>query len=152
MTPRSIITAVLLAFVVASVAFLAFQESTSSAAAPAAEVTNSRDQVMAYYFHGKARCATCQKLEAYAEEALKAGFAGELADGRLVWRVADTSLPENRHFLTDYQLQYQSVILVETKEGQLQRWKNLDQIWQKVGDREAYIAYVQGEVARFMAE
>ena len=150
--PRNIITAVLLAFVAASVAFLIIQESTSGAAIPAGEATGQDDQVIAYYFHGKARCVTCQHLEAYAEEALRTGFPRELAAGQLVWRVVDTSLPDNRHFLTDYQLQYQSVVLVEMREGQQQRWQNLDQIWQRVRDKEDYIAYVQGEVDRFLAE
>ena len=52
----------------------------------------------------------------------------------------------------DYQLQSQSVVLVEIKDGRQQRWRNLDQIWQKVSDKEAYIAYVHDEVRRFLTE
>lgn len=150
--PKNILVAVLLAFVAGSVAFLAFQESTSPAAAPAEAATGQKDQMIAYYFHGKARCITCRHLEAYAEEALKTGFPRELADGRLVWRTVDVSQPENRHFAIDYQLRYQSLVLVEMEDGGPQRWRNLDQIWQKVRDKEAYLAYVQGEVDRFLAE
>jgi hypothetical protein len=153
MRPKQVITALLLVFVVGSLGFVLVQERGSGSTSPS-EVGGDdvrEDQVVAYYFHGKARCATCQKLESYAHEALKTGFSQELATDRLTWRIVDTSLPENRHFLTDYQLQYQAVVLVETKDGQ-QRWRNLDQIWQKVGDKEEYIAYVQGEVDRFLAE
>lgn len=152
MKPKNILTAVLVAFVIGSVAFLAFQESTSRAESSAEDAMAPADQVVLTYFHGRARCATCQKLEAYAEEALKTGFPQELADGRLGWRVVDMSQPENRHFVTDYKLQYQSVILAEMRDGRQQRWRNLDQIWQKVGDRGDYIAYVQDELKRFLSE
>jgi len=154
MQPKRLITAVLLLFVAGSLGFVLVQEFGSSNTSPTITDRGDdlEDRVIAYYFHGKARCATCQKLEAYAEEALKTGFPRELASRQLFWRVTDTSLPENRHFLMDYQLQYQSVVLVEMKGGKQQRWHNLDQIWQKVGDKEDYIAYVQDEVDQFLAE
>ena len=150
--PKNIITVVLMAFVAVSVAVLVFQEFTSRAESSVEEATDPTDRVIATYFHGKARCITCQRLEAYAEEALKTGFPSALADGRLAWRTVDISQPENRHFAAEYQLQYQSLILAEIKDGRQKRWKNVDQIWQKVRDREEYIAYVQREVARFLAE
>ncbi len=150
MQPKRLITALLLFFVVGSLGFVLVQEYGFSDTSPAE--TSKEDQVVAYYFHGKARCTTCQKLESYAHEALEIGFPHELAADRLTWRVVDTSLPENRHFLMDYQLQHQSVVLVEMKDGRQQRWHNLDQIWQKVGDKEEYIAYVRGEVDRFLTE
>ncbi len=154
MPPKRFITALLLLFVVSCVGFLLVQEYGSDDALLSGTNRSGAqgDRVIAYYFHGKARCVTCQHLEAYAEEALKTGFPRELGAGQLAWRVVDTSRPENRHFLTDYQLPYQSVVLVEMKDGQQQRWRNLNQIWQKVRDKEEYIAYVQSEIDRFLAE
>ena len=150
--PKSIITVALLAFVAASVAFLVFQESAPRAGPSAAVSTAGANLVVATYFHGSARCVTCQRLEAFAEEALKTGFPGELANGQLTWRTVDYSQPGNRHFVNDYQLQRQSLILVEIQDGQRQRWRNLDQIWRKVSDKAKYIAYVHDEVERFLAE
>ena len=150
--PKNVITVTLLAFVAASVAFLVFQESAPRAGPSVVVATARADQVVATYFHGSARCVTCQRLEAFAEEALKTGFPRELANGRLTWRTVDYSQPGNRHFVNDYQLQRQSLILVETEDGQQQRWRNLDQIWRKVSDKAEYIAYVHDEVERFLAE
>ena len=150
--PKRIITVALLAFVAASVAFLVFEESAPRTESSMTASVAQTDQVVATYFHGRARCVTCQRLEAYAEDALTTGFQRELADGRLAWRVVDVSQPEDRHFVHDYQLQSQSVVLVEIKDGRQQRWRNLDQIWQKVSDKEAYIAYVHDEVRRFLTE
>ena len=154
MRPKRLISALLLLFVIGSVGFLLVQEYGSSGSAPSVENTGGvkKGQVIAYYFHGKARCVTCQRLEAYAEEALETGFPREFADGRLKFHIVDTSLPENRHFITDYQIRFQSLILVEIKDGQQQRWRNLDQIWQKVRDKAEYIAYVQDEISRFLVE
>lgn len=151
---KNAIAAVLLLFVAASVAFLAFQEPTSRTDPPGRKNPEDRPtgQVTAYYFHGKARCVTCRRLEAYAGEALQAGFPQELADGRLAWRTVDTRLPENRHFIADYAIHVQSLILVEMKDGRQQRWKNLDQIWQKVRDKEAYLGYVQEETRAYLGD
>jgi hypothetical protein len=153
MSPKRLVTGALLLFVVVSVGFLLSQEHTSGGPSPAAEHSGAAalDQVVAYYFHGKARCVTCQRLEAYAEEALRTGYPSLLNEGQLAWRVVDTSVVENKHFVTDYQLQHQSVVLVEMRNGEPQRWVKLDQIWQKVGNKDEYIAYVQNEVQRFLA-
>ena len=32
------------------------------------------ESVVAFYFHGNVRCATCKKIEAYADEAVQQGF------------------------------------------------------------------------------
>ena len=148
--PRNIITILLLAFVAGSVAFLLFKETTPHAESSVQSTMTRTDQVVATYFHGRARCIACQHLQLYAEEALTSGFPRELADGRLVWRTVDISQPQNRHFVADYQLRYQSVIMEQMNGSQVQRWRNLDQIWHKVRDREDYITYVQREVGRFL--
>lgn len=148
--PKNLITILLLAFVAGSVAFLIFKETTPHVESSVPGALTRTDQIVATYFHGRARCMACQYLQLYAEEALQSGFPRELADGRLVWRTIDVSQPANRHFVADYQLRHQSVILTQMNGSQVQRWRSLDQIWHKVRDREDYIAYVQREVSRFL--
>lgn len=141
----------LLGFVMVSVAYLAWQEFRPESQASATQAPARGDQVVATYFHGRARCVTCQRLETYAEEALRTGFPEELASERLVWRVIDISQPANRHFVEDYRLKHQSVVLAEMEDGERRRWTKLDQIWQKVHDKEDYVGYVQEEVRRFLS-
>jgi hypothetical protein len=108
-----------------------------------------KNGVIAYYFHGTRRCPTCRKLEAYTQEAIASGFADDLKDKRLIWRVVNVDLPDNEHYVRDYSLTTKSVVLVAVDAGKEGRWENLSRIWDLVGDKAAFTSYVQGEVADF---
>jgi hypothetical protein len=153
MHAKRVAAVVLLAFVALSAAFVVWQRTSSSADAPAAPTIPASvqaPQVTVYYFHAKARCATCQRLEAYAREAVESGFAAELAAGRLAFSSLDVTELQYRHFGADFQLQFQSVVLGESRDGQMLRWKKLDRIWDLVRDKPAYVTYVQNELRAFL--
>lgn len=117
-------------------------------AAPAAASAGA--ETIVYYFHGNARCATCRTIEAYADEAVHAAFAGELEDGALQWQVVNIDEPENRHFIQDFQLVTRSVVLAEYRDGEVVRYENLDQVWRLVRDKERFLAYVQEATRGFL--
>jgi len=158
MSPKNAVTTALLLFVAASILVLTVkslrQNSSASDGRPAAEsngVAPSRpDRLIAYYFHGKVRCPTCQSIEAYAHETVAASFADELKDGRIEWRVVDFETPATEHFAKDYNLVAPSVVLVEMRGGAQKRWKNLPEVWELVGDKPAFIAFVQKEIRAFL--
>jgi hypothetical protein len=103
------------------------------------------------YFHGDVRCATCVKLEAYAKEAIETAFEKELADSTVVWRTVNYDVEENKHYINDYAL-YTKALVVSQVDGEVERaWKNLDKIWEKVGDKDEYVKYVQDETLKFIA-
>jgi len=118
----------------------------------ATTATDSGDAIVAYYFHGNKRCSTCRKLEAYSEEAIAGGFTSELESGELEWRVVNTDEDGNAHFVTDFELVTKSVVLVEYREGEVVRWKNLKLVWQLVGDQDGFLRYVRDETRDFLAE
>jgi hypothetical protein len=105
-----------------------------------------------YYFHGNMRCATCRKLEAYSEEAITQGFAKDLESGALAWRVVNTDEPENKHFVKDFQLVTKSLVLVEYHDGEVTRFENLKEIWQKVGDKDGFLEYVRDSTREFVGK
>ncbi len=104
-------------------------------------------QTVVYYFHGTSRCRTCRTIEAYADEAVKAAFAPELASGRLAWQPTNVDEPANGHFVNDYQLFTRSLVLVDGSDPK--RFKNLEKVWQLVRDKPAFLKYVQDEVRAF---
>jgi hypothetical protein len=114
-----------------------------------AEVT---DKVIAYYLHGDRRCATCIKLEKYSQEAIETGFVDELKQGGLEWRVVNFEDEGNEHFVDSYELYTKAVILSRISGGKETGWKNLDKIWDLVGDQAKFIEYVQSETKAFMIE
>jgi len=110
------------------------------------------DKFIAYYFHGTRRCATCKKLEAYSTEAVQTGFPDQLKSGALEWQVVNIDEEENEHFVKDYQLYTKSVIVSHIVDGKEAEWKNLDKIWELVGDKDKFIEYVRSEMTDVMGE
>jgi hypothetical protein len=98
------------------------------------------------------RCATCRKLEAYSEEAITAGFADELNSGALAFRPVNVDEAENKHFVTDFQLTNKSVVVVEYRDGKVARFENLNEIWQRVRDKDDYLEYVRDSTRGFFGE
>ena len=115
------------------------------------EDTNpTNDVIIAYYFHGTQRCATCKKLEAYSREALEKGFPEEMADSTIIFTMINYDLDENKHYIDDYKLFTKALILSRVSGGNEVAWKNLDKIWQLVRDKDEYIDYVRKEMSDFM--
>jgi hypothetical protein len=110
------------------------------------------EKIFAYYLHGDRRCATCRKLEAYSEEALREGFPELLEDSTLIWGTINYDQEENEHFLKDYNLFTKAVILSRVRDGNEIEWKNLDRIWDLVKDKEKFLKYVQEETEAFLIQ
>ncbi len=117
----------------------------------AAEVSPD-GSVTAYYFHGTFRCPTCQKMERYSQEAIENNFKDALDSGKLVFKAVNIENNGNKHFVKDYQLYTKSLVLSLAKDGKEVRSKNLDMIWEYVGNKERYEKYVRDEVAAFLRE
>ena len=116
----------------------------------AAETTKAGSKLVAYYFHGNMRCMTCRTIEAYAKEAVNAGFPEALKDGRLEFRVVNVEEKANEHFVQDYQLVTRSVVLVQFADGKQEQWKNLARVWELTRDKEAFLKYVQDETRSYL--
>ena len=108
--------------------------------------------VTAYYFHGTFRCPTCHKLEQYAKEAIEANFKDALTSGKLAFKVVNIENKGNEHYVNDYKLYTKSLVLSLTKDGKEVRSRNLDKIWEYVGNKDRYENYVRDEVAAFLKE
>jgi hypothetical protein len=112
----------------------------------------SAQKILAYYFHGTQRCPTCRKLEAYSAEAIEKGFGEALKQGQLEWRVVNVDEPLNKHFVKDYQLYTKSLVIVKMQGGKQVEWKNLEKIWELVGEKDDFVRYVQDEVSAYLGE
>ncbi len=156
MKPKTIITTVLLLFVAISVVILIAKQSSDAPEAGNSKgaVTSEQspdDRLIVYYFHGNMRCPTCNTLEDYSKEAVATLFADELNSGKVEFQVVNYDESWNEHFLTDYDLSFQSLVLVEMKDGREVRFANLDKIWELVGDKPAFFEYVRNEIDTYLA-
>lgn len=146
---KNAISALLLLFVFGSVAYMVandFGQVGDETPAP----KGAEPEVVVYFFDGGKDCATCDKLEAYAYEALKTHFSEELASGVLEWRRLDTDEPANEHYVTDFSLYTKSVVVFALEDGEQIRWKNLEDIWELVYDKPAYLEYIRANTRDFL--
>lgn len=114
------------------------------------ETSGRKNGYVVYYFHGNVRCPSCQKIESYTQETLNADFSQQITSGDIQWKVINTDENENKHFVKDYQLYTKSVVVVEMKDGKPGRWKNLDKVWEHLGDKSQFSNYINNEVRQFM--
>lgn len=125
-----------------------------SAGSTTAAITDSATikphKVMAYYFHGNVRCATCRRIEAFTREAIDSGFVTDLKSGDLEFRAVNIDSSQNKHFVNDYQLYTRSVVLTDLHQGKQTRWKNLDKVWMLSGKKAEFMKYIQSEVSAFL--
>ncbi len=108
------------------------------------------NMIIAYYFHRTMRCATCLSIEKQSREAIELAYGSELSSGRLEWHAVNIEEPGNEHFEKDFELQTQSLVLVESISDRVARWKLLPKVWELVEDPYGFQEYVVSEVALFI--
>lgn len=171
MKVKTIATFVLLSFVIASIVYLVAKESKRSPAAAAsssgsaARAQSAEDgtgsastgqslakghKVVAYYFHGNVRCVSCVKIETLSRKAVTEGFPEDIKSGRLEFRNVNVDDPKNRHFIEEYRLSSQSLVIVQVRDGRQVRWQNLEKVWTLLDSERMFIPYVRNEVSGFL--
>ena len=122
----------------------------ASRPAPAATQPGVDSKVVVYYFHRTLRCPTCHLIEQLARQSLDEVFPGELAAGTLEWRVVNFEAGGNEHFEKDYRLETQSIVLVRMAGGKQAEWKNLDKLWDVIGEPAEFMKYFQDAARDFL--
>lgn len=114
-------------------------------------VTESFAAVKVYYFHRTVRCADCLQIEQLSAGALQEVFPQALADGRLEWRPVNLDQPENTHFVFDYDLSANELVVVGIESGQ-PTFNKLPEVWKLVQQpdqlRSALIDQVKMQLAQ----
>jgi hypothetical protein len=157
MNAKNLLTAGLLVFVAAAIITIVVRErgsedSPDAAAGPPANAPLPAEGLIAYYFHGEIRCPTCKKIESYAHEAIQAGFSEELNSAKLTWRVLNYEVPANAHFATEYEIAAPTIVLVHAAKGKPEDWRNLTRVWELVGDKDAFVKYVQEQTRELLTK
>ncbi len=109
------------------------------------------DGLVVYYFHGNVRCPTCRSIESQAQETVQNHFASQLSNGEVVWKIVNYEEPAAKPLATKFEIQMPVVVLARMKDGQIQDWKRLDQVWALVGDKPAFTKFVRGEIEGMLA-
>jgi len=125
-------------------------EESSAETAIAGDSTDTKAEVILYYFHGTRRCNTCRTIESYAQEAVEGGFGDALESGTLKWTALNTDESENAHFVRDFGLVSSSLVVVKLDGGEVVRHATLQDAWTLVRDKPRFLAYVQKSVGEYL--
>jgi hypothetical protein len=109
------------------------------------------DGLVVYYFHSNVRCPTCRSIESQAQETVQTHFASQLSNGEVVWKIVNYEQASAKPLADKFQLQMPVVVLAKMKNGKIEDWKRLDEVWAMVGDNPAFTKYVRAEIERMLS-
>ena len=115
-----------------------------------AEKVTDNNYVIVRYLHGNFRCASCLKIEKYTQEAIDDNFSKELQNGKLRYKVVTVEEKENAHFVKEYELYTKSVVVVLVAGGKEVKYKNLEKVWEYLGDKNKFCNYITVETMDFL--
>jgi thiol-disulfide isomerase/thioredoxin len=138
-------TAVILAALLA----LPLLGSLIAGAASAADAP--KDRVVVMYFHRTQRCPTCLKMGSYTEEAVKTGFASEIKAAKVAFHYIDFQNEKNAAYTKGYSVTGPTLIVAKISGKKVVEYKNLEEMWSLVPDKEAFLGYVQANVNAYLA-
>jgi len=100
-----------------------------------------------YYFHPTARCESCINIENFTKELVTTKYTTPLSMKYVALNIED---PENEHFRKDFNLNFSSVVIVKSKKGETEKYKNLDSIWTYSENKFNFFNYADREIQSFM--
>ena len=121
-----------------------FFATIAGSAAQAADAP--KDRVVAMYFHRTERCPTCRKMGSYSEEAVKTAFADEIKKGQVAFHFIDFQDEKNARYAKAYDISGPALIVAKISDNKVASYRNLEEIWSNVGDKSAFLRYVQENV------
>ncbi|MCA8974845.1 MAG: hypothetical protein KDC98_08985 [Planctomycetes bacterium] len=114
-------------------------------------VANAR--VVVTFFGEADPCQTTTKVEKMCRQAVESGFATELASGALVYRVLCNTLPENDHFIDDYEIGEKALVVARQQDGKEIEFVPCHDIWltyEDPADLAAFNTGVQQPIREFL--
>lgn len=164
MKTKSIFSLLLLIFVGISIVVAVRKigppaKSDSSDTAAAATMTSATTPVglqsslaespfSAVYFHAPHRCPTCRTIESFTHEALNP----EIEAGKISWQIADYTSDENVSLVKQFDVYTSTVVLVRVQDGEIVRWKNLEEVWNHTNDQVEFTDFINRSWNTFQIE
>jgi len=108
--------------------------------------------VAAMYFHRTQRCPTCQRISAYIEEAVKAGFAPEVKQNVVQLFMIDYQDERNAKYTKTYQITRPTLVLVDVKDGRVTAWQPMPKVWSLVSKKDQFFKYVQDGIRGYLED
>jgi ABC-type hemin transport system ATPase subunit len=90
-------------------------------------------------------------MEAWAKEVVAETFAADVAAGRLVFSIVNKDLDANAHYVDDFEMTSNGLVLARRSPDGTWAYEKLEKIWDLSDDREAFGAHVRDATRAFLA-
>jgi hypothetical protein len=108
------------------------------------------DGLMVYYFHGDVRCPTCRAIESQAKEVVDSQYAKQLESGAIAWKVFNYQKGAGVAVGKQFKVDLPVIVVARMRDGKVQAWKRLDEVWALVNDKPAYAKFIGEEIDRML--
>jgi|GEM_PF-5064706 len=114
---------------------------------PAVEIDTA---ITVYFFHGNKECPFSKKIEDNSLKAAQEALPDLFKSGGIGWIKVNSELPENAHFIKEFNVNGKAVVLVKTVNGQQTAFKNLDKMWDFIKDDQKFLEFFKAEIKAFV--
>jgi hypothetical protein len=111
-----------------------------------------RDQTLVLLFHYHKRCYQCLNMEKYTRDILEEDFENEMKDKRVVFKLIDMDLHENRQTVKEFGFISPMIVMVDLENGKEKKIKVVWEAWKLFDDEPSFKALIQRELDQFISE
>ena len=123
------------------------EEESTPIPAPEPGLTPAIDRVDVVYFHRTNRCRSCLYAEEQTRYTLETYFKDELSSGKLTFASINFQDAGNAAIVEKYGA-YASQLFINTVIGDTERIEHVTEIWQLIGDDEAFCQVVKNKIEK----
>jgi hypothetical protein len=154
---KEYLTRTLLVFVIFTLGFAFGKHSVKLPPSDYAEKENTAQTlssgkgfVRLYYMHAMFRCVTCNKIEEMAKQLTQKVFGAELSANRIEWK--EVNFQQNKELAKKFDVVSSCVVVAVIKNGQIDSFERLDQVWTLLATPEEFNAYLKNAIRNALAK
>ena len=110
------------------------------------------DQVIIYCFCTDFCCPGCVNIKKWTKQVVEADFKDHSASGKLTVKEVNIFSKGNEHFMDDYEICTNAIVLVLVKDGKEIKFTNLARIWCYVCCQEKFKPYIKDSISKYVQE
>ena len=110
------------------------------------------DQVIIYCFCTDFCCPGCVNMKKWTRQVVDADFGEHSTSGKLMLKEINIFKKGNEHFMDDYEICTDAVVLVLIKGGKEIKFTNLGRVWCYACCKEKFKPYIKESISKYLRE
>lgn len=108
--------------------------------------------VVVYYFCTNYSCPGCSNMEKWTRELVDTDFKDDNTSGKIIFKKICMYDKGNEHFMEDYELCTDSIVLTLVKDGKEVKFTNLARAWCHICCPDVFKDYIKYAISKYLKE